>query len=88
MDDFFEAADLWDADEWLPDPDSEPDPDEESSSEPESDELPEEESVTSKTTFYNDQPRNSFKNNTSLLTKLLSIAYKFSYGSNKNKAKL
>ena len=45
MDDFFEAADLWDADEWLPDPDSEPDPDEESSSEPESDELPEEESV-------------------------------------------
>ena len=45
MDDFFEAADLWDADEWLPDPDSEPDPDEESSSEPESEELPEEESV-------------------------------------------
>ena len=45
MDDFFEAADLWDADEWLPEPDSEPDPDEESSSEPESDELPEEESV-------------------------------------------
>ena len=36
--------------------------------------------LTSKTTFYNDQPRNSFKNNTSLLTKLLSIAYKFSYG--------
>ena len=45
MDDFFEAADLCDADEWLPDPDSEPGPDEESSSEPESDELPDEESV-------------------------------------------
>ena len=52
MDDFFEAADLWDADEWLPDPDSEPDPDEESSSEPESDELPEEESVNNSTILH------------------------------------
>ena len=52
MDDFFEAADLWDADEWLPDPDSEPDPDEESSSEPESDELPEEESVKIQILIY------------------------------------
>ena len=41
--------------------------------------------ITSKTTFYNDQPRNSFKNNTSLLTKLLSIAYKFSYVATKTK---